>query len=182
MDAARGAAPTPAADRRVGDLPEPARLEDGEPDGHDDLPPARIADPDRPAAMLEDSAARAREQHEAERAEEREVDRPLDLRERGRLRGTDPLLEQARRASRLARERRGGAPGIDEAEQRQHGQQDRGPEQQRPHARIPGPQAQPEMYADAPVRPRDEQDDALAQAEIGPEVPEAERHASVGIG
>ena len=131
--------------------------------------------------MLEDAAARAREQHEAERAEEREIDRPLDLRERGRLGGADRLLEQARRSSRLARERRGGAPGIDEAEQRQHGQQDRGREQQRPHARIPRPQAQPEVDADAPVRPGDEQDDALAQAEIGPDVPEGERHARVGI-
>src|SRR6185369_17464988 len=119
MDAARGAAPTPAADRRVGDLPEPARFEDGKPDGHDDLPPTRIADPDRPAAALEDATARAREQHEAERAEEREIDRPLDLRERGRLGGADRQLEQARRSARLARERRGSAPGIDEAEQRQ---------------------------------------------------------------
>jgi hypothetical protein len=131
--------------------------------------------------MFEDAAARACDQHEAERAEERQIDRPLDLRERGRLGGADRLLEQARRASRLARERRGGAPGIDEPEQRQHGQQDRAPEQQRPHARIPRPQAQPEVDADAPVRPRDEQDDALAQAEIGPEVPEAERHARVRI-
>ena len=72
--------------------------------------------------------------------------------------------EQACRRSRLTRERRDRAPGIDEAEQRQRGQQDGGREQTDSHAGIPRPKAQPEVDADAPVRPRDEQDEALVQA------------------
>ena len=73
------------------------------------------------------------------------------------------------------------APGLGEAEQGQERQEDGGEEQSRRGARVPGPQAEPEVEADAGVGPGEQHHRGLAQAGHRVQHPHGQHDHPVGV-
>src|SRR6185312_2592425 len=161
------------ADRGVRDPREPARLEDGEPGGHERLAAAGILDAHAlsPADVLPSRTGRQHERDGAEIAPEDHAGHSPQ--HRALLRARQPgLADHGLNEAGLARSpvhllTRGG-----EAAQRQDRYEQESTEERPAEPRIPGPEPEPEVQAGAAVDPGHRESDDLAQARNGIELPD----------
>ena len=181
MHPAGGAAPPPAADRGVWDAGGAAHLQQRGAGLGAHRAPVGIGDADRPLAPRPERAdqpprRKRGHRHACHGAHPRfDAFDPLDA---GLPGEADPLQHGADPAGIRRGQRQDIAPADREARQRERGQQQRGREEQRQPPPVPGLEPQPEMHADASMRPGHGQERDLLRR-IAPGRPEDEGIARV---
>jgi hypothetical protein len=167
----------------VWDAGAAAGLEERRPGRDGDAPAARIGQVRHAAPPGPPVAQHAQTEHEGQKREEADQEAVLEMADPLKPFGAGEVEPGNRRLQpgRILGQAQHVAPGHEGAEQREHGDQQRGRKGHEPDSRVPRPETQPVVQADAAVGPGEGHHGELAERRERLELAEDQQDVSVAV-